>query len=57
MRTNKAKCLELIDASTELEIAIEDRNKVNGNKILEIRKIEVMIRKILNSLRRVKKMN
>ena len=27
--TNKAKCLELIDALTELEIIIEDRNKIN----------------------------
>ena len=34
--TNKEKCLELIDALIELEITIEDRNKTNDNKILEI---------------------
>ena len=32
--TNKVKCLELIDALTEIEIIIEDRSKINDNKIL-----------------------
>ena len=36
MITNKSKCIELKDASTELAITIEDRNKINDNKILEI---------------------
>ena len=40
MITNKAKCLELIDALTELKIKGEGRNKVNGNKILEIEEIK-----------------
>ena len=38
MITNKAKCLELLDTLTELETIIEDRNKINDNKILEIKK-------------------
>ena len=38
MITNKTKCLELIDALTELEVIIEDRSKINDNKILEIKK-------------------
>ena len=44
--TTKTKFLELIDALTNLEIIIEDRNKINYNKILEIRKTEVIMRKI-----------
>ena len=36
MITNKTKCLELIDALTECEIIIEDRNKIHDNKILEM---------------------
>ena len=36
MITNKAKCIELIDGLTQLEMIIEDRNKINDNKILEI---------------------
>ena len=31
MITNKADCLELIDTLTELEITIDDRNKINDN--------------------------
>ena len=47
MITNKAECLELIDAVTELEIIIDDRNKINDNKILEIEKSEEMIENVL----------
>ena len=36
MITNKAKCLELIDALTELEIIMETRNEINDNKILQM---------------------
>ena len=43
MITSKAKCLELIDALTELEIMIRNRNKINGNKILEIEERKQMI--------------
>ena len=46
LKTIKTKFLELIDALTNLEIIIEDRNKINYNKILEIRKTEVIMRKI-----------
>ena len=41
MITNKTKCLELIDALTELEIIIEDRKK-----ILEIKETEGMIENV-----------
>ena len=45
--TNKARCLKLIDALTELEIIIEDRNKINDNEILEIKVTEQMIKNLL----------
>ena len=47
MITNKAKCLELIDALTRLKIIIEDRNKTNDNKILEIEETEKVIENAL----------
>ena len=47
MITNKAKCLELIDVLTRLKIIIEDRNKTNDNKILEIEETEKVIENAL----------
>ena len=47
MIINKTKCLELIDALTELEIIIEDRNKINDNKIVEIEETEQMLENIV----------
>ena len=46
MITNKAKCLELIDALIELEIIIEYRKIIEDIEVLK-RKREVMIKKIL----------
>ena len=51
MITNKAKCLELIDALTELEIIIQDRNKINDNKILEIEETEKIIENVLKEFK------
>ena len=49
--TNKTKCLELIDALTELEVITEDRNKINDNKILEIEETEEMIENVLKGFK------
>ena len=46
-----AKCLELIGALTELEIMIGNRNKINGNKILEIEETEQMIENVLKEFK------
>ena len=51
MITNKAKCLELIDALTEVEVITEDRNKINDNKILEIEETEEMIENVLKEFK------
>ena len=51
MITKKAKCLELIDSLTELEIIIEDRNKINDNKILEIKETKQMIENVLKEFK------
>ena len=48
---NKTKCLELIDAITELEIIIGDRNKINDSEILETEKTEEMIKNILKEFK------
>ena len=48
---SKAKCIELIDALTELETIIEDRNKINDNKILEIEQTEEMIENVLKEFK------
>ena len=57
MITNKTKYLELIDALTELGIITEDRNKINYNKILEIKEAEEIIENVLKDLKKVKRMN
>ena len=57
MITNKTKCLELIDALTELEIVIEDRKKMNDSKILELKETEEMMKNVLNNLKKIKRMN
>ena len=57
MITNKTKYLELIDALTELGIITEDRNKINYNKILEIKETEEIIENVLKDLKKVKRMN
>ena len=51
MIINKAKCPELIDALTELEIIMEDRNEINDNKILEIEKTEEMTENVLKEFK------
>ena len=45
MITNKIKSLDLIDSLTDLENIRRDR-KNNNNEILEVKKIEDMIRKV-----------
>ena len=47
MVINQVKCLELIDVLTELEIIIENENKVNDNKVLEIEETGEMIENVL----------
>ena len=44
---NKTNCPELIDALTELEIITEDRNRINDNKMLEIKETEEVIENVL----------
>ena len=51
MITNKTKCLELIVDLTKLEMIIEDRNKINDNKILEIEETEEMIQNVLKEFK------
>ena len=47
MVINQVKCPELIDVLTELEIIIENENKVNDNKVLEIEETGEMIENVL----------
>ena len=47
----KAKLVELIDALTGLEIIIEERNKINHNKLLEIEETEEIIENILKEFK------
>ena len=51
MIANKTKCLKLIDALTKLEIIIEDRKKINDDKILEMKEAEKMIENILKEFK------
>ena len=50
---NKIKCLEIIDALRKLEIIIKIE-KINDDKILEIKKIEDMIKKSLDEFKKDK---
>ena len=57
MITNKGKCLVLTNALKELEIIIEDRNKINDNKIIDIEETEQIMEDVLKRLKEDKLTN
>ena len=51
MLLNKIKCLKFINALPKLGKVIEPRRLIENNKVLEIRKTEVIVRKISKYLK------
>ena len=47
----------MIDCLIDLKIIIEELHKINNNEKLEVKKIEVMIRKVLKEFKQKRQKN